>query len=287
VHFEWERLLTDFRGFTETQMQLMGGFPCPEYHFLLHALPDKHYHGVEHWNSTVMTLGPSEKIAAELYPELIGLASHELFHVWNVIRIRPAELLPYDFSRENYFPTGYVAEGLTTYYGDLFLARSGHFNTSNGAALSLTESSLDLWLDGYVAGVPGRKVSIYHKGALTALILDLEIRRLTQDARSLDDVVQMLWERYGQKEIGYSHADYVALAEEIAGQPLHDYFAACITGTAPLQERLAAALRHVGCGLEVAPQPGDDGNVQVVIKIEAETASLRQWLGIRPAREKA
>jgi predicted metalloprotease with PDZ domain len=206
--------------------------------------------------------------------------------------------LPYDFSRENYFPTGYVAEGLTTYYGDLLLARAGffsparylaelngtlnrHFTTSNGAALSLTESSLDLWLDGYVAGVPGRKVSIYHKGALTALLLDLEIRRLTGDARSLDDVVRGLWQRYGQKNIGYSHADYVALAEEVAGRPLHDYFAACITGTEPLHERLAAALRHVGCGLEVTPQPGDDGNVQVVIKMEVETASLRKWLGIR------
>jgi predicted metalloprotease with PDZ domain len=297
VHFDWEQLLNDFRGFTRAQMQMLGGFPCPDYHFLLHALPDKHYHGVEHWNSTVMTLGPAEKIAAELYPELIGLASHELFHVWNVIRIRPAELLPYDFSRENYFPTGYVAEGLTTYYGDLLLARSGffspaqylaelngtlnrHFMSSNEAALSLTESSLDLWLDGYVAGVPGRKVSIYHKGALTALILDLEIRRLTDDACSLDDVVQDLWERYGQKNIGYSHADYVALVEEVAGRPMGDYFQACITGTTPLQERLAAALRHVGCTLAITPQPGDGCNVQVAIAIEAETESMRKWLGI-------
>jgi predicted metalloprotease with PDZ domain len=297
VHFDWERLLADFRGFTRAQMQLMGGFPCPDYHFLLHALPDKHYHGVEHWNSTVMTLGPAEKIAAELYPELVGLASHELFHVWNVIRIRPAELLPYDFSRENYFPTGYVAEGLTTYYGDLLLVRSGffgparylaelngtlnrHFTTSNGAALSLTESSLDLWLDGYVAGVPGRKVSIYHKGALTALLLDLEIRRLTDDARSLDDVVRGLWERYGQKNVGYSHADYVALVAEVAGCPMDEYFAACITGTAPLHERLAAALRHVGCTLAVTPQPDDGGNVQVTIALGTETESLRKWLGL-------
>jgi len=302
VHFAWERLLEDFRGFTRVQMQLMGGFPCPEYHFLLHALPDKHYHGVEHWNSTVMTLGPAEKIADELYPELVGLASHELFHVWNVIRIRPAELLPYDFSRENYFPTGYVAEGLTTYYGDLLLARSGffgraaylaeltgtlnrHFTTGNGAALSLTESSLDLWLDGYVAGVPGRKVSIYHKGALTALLLDLEIRRMTGDMRSLNDVMRGLWERYGQKQVGYHHHDYVALVEAVAGRPMTEYFAACITGTGPLHERLAAALRHVGCGLEVTPQPGDAGNVQVRIIPGPETESLRKWLG-RPAPEK-
>lgn len=296
VHFGWERLLNDFKGFTEAQMRMMGGFPCPEYHFLLHALPDKHYHGVEHWNSTVMTLGPAEKIATELYPELIGLASHELFHVWNVIRIRPAELLPYDFSRENYFPTGYVAEGLTTYYGDLFLARSGffrptqylaelnrtlnrHFMNSNTAALSLTQSSFDLWLDGYAAGVPGRKVSIYHKGCLAALILDLEIRQLTGDEKSLDDVVQLLWGRHGQKNIGYYHDDYVALVEEVAGRPMTGYFADCIMGTVPLQERLAAALGHVGCGLDIVPLPDGSGNVQVVIRLQEETESLRNWLG--------
>jgi len=297
VHFSWERLLGDFRAFTAAQMQLLGGFPCPEYHFLLHALPDKHYHGVEHWNSTVMTLGPAEQIAGELYPELIGLASHELFHAWNVIRIRPAELLPYDFSRENYFPTGYAAEGLTTYYGDLFLARSGffkptqflaelnrtlnrHFMNSNRAALSLMQSSFDLWLDGYAAGVPGRKVSIYHKGALAALILDLEIRRQTGDQKSLDDVMRLLWERHGQTGIGYSHQDYVALVEEVAGTPMPDYFADCITGTVPLQNRIAAALRHVGCDLEVVDLPDHSGNVQVVIKLREATASLRKWLSI-------
>ena len=295
VHFDWDKLLHDFRSFTQAQMRMMGGFPCPEYHFLLHALDIQHYHGVEHWNSTVMTLGPAEKIGSELFPELVGLASHELFHIWNVIRIRPAELLPYDFSRENYFPTGYVAEGLTTYYGDLLLARSGfftpaqylaelnrtlnrHFMHSNNAALSLMQSSFDLWVDGYTAGVPGRKVSIYHKGALAALILDLEIRQMTRDEKSLDDVVRRLWERHGQRNIGYNHHDYIAAAEEVAGKSLTDYFAQCIEGTAPLQERLAQALRHVGCGLEIVDLPDTTGNVQVVIKLQEENNSLQKWL---------
>jgi predicted metalloprotease with PDZ domain len=295
VHFSWEQLLQDFRGFTEAQMHMMGGFPCPEYHFLLHSLSIQHYHGVEHWNSTVMTLGPAEKISSELYPELVGLASHELFHVWNVIRIRPAELLPYDLTRENYFPTGYVAEGLTTYYGDLLLARSGfftptqflaelnrtlnrHFMNSNTAALSLVQSSFDLWVDGYTAGVPGRKVSIYHKGALTALILDLEIRQLTRDEKSLDDVMRLLWERHGQRNIGYYHHDYISIAEEVGGESLSGYFAECIEGTTPLAERLAQALRHVGCDLEVAELPDNSGNVQVIIRLQEENTSLQKWL---------
>ncbi len=294
---DWEKVVNDFRNFTQVQINMMGGFPDPEYHFLLQALPFQHYHGVEHWNSTVITLGPTEKIPAELYPELIGLASHELFHVWNVIRIRPAELLPYDFTRENYFPTGYVAEGLTTYYGDLFLARSGfftpeqflaeltrtfnrHFMLSNTAALSLTQSSFDLWLDGYTSGVPGRKVSIYHKGALAALILDMEIRKETRNQRSLDNIVQLLWERFGKRGIGYSHEDYVQLAEEVAGKSLQNYFDECITGIVPMQERLAEALAYIGCRLEAAPLPENPGNIAIRIVLGEENENFRKWLGM-------
>ncbi len=292
-----EKLVNDFRSFTQAQVNMLGGFPDPEYHFLLQALPFQHYHGVEHWNSTVMTLGPTEKIPNELHPELIGLASHELFHVWNVIRIRPTELLPYDFTRENYFPTGYVAEGLTTYYGDLFLARSGfftpeqflaeltrtfnrHFTLGNTAALSLTQSSFDLWLDGYTAGVPGRKVSIYHKGALAALILDLEIRKETNNRKSLDNVVQLLWERFGKRGIGYSHEDYVQLAEEVAEKPLQDYFDECITGTAPLHQRLAAALSWIGCDLETGPVPENPGNLNIRIVQREVNEHFRKWIRV-------
>jgi predicted metalloprotease with PDZ domain len=290
----WDRLLTDFKHFTEVQMQLMGGFPCPEYHFLLHLLPFQHYHGVEHQNSTVMTLGPAEKLDL-LYAELVGLASHELFHTWNVIRIRPKELLPYDFTKENYFPTGYVAEGVTTYYGDLFLARSGffteqayldelsrtlnrHFSVANQAYLSLIQSSIDLWLDGYVAGVPNRKVSIYHKGSLAALILDLEIRKLTHDAKSLDDVMRLMWQRYGEKGIGYAHKDYIHAVADVVGQSFGEYFAACIEGTSPLAPRLAEALRHVGCTLEVRPVENAPGNLEVRIVLQEVNESLRKWL---------
>jgi predicted metalloprotease with PDZ domain len=120
----------------------------------------------------------------------LGVSSHELFHAWNIIRIRPKEMLPYDFTKENYFRTCFVAEGCTTYYGDLFLKRAGvfsdetyikelqvymkrHFENCAHATQSLADSSFDLWLDGYEKGIPNRKVSVYHKGALVALVLDL------------------------------------------------------------------------------------------------------------------
>jgi predicted metalloprotease with PDZ domain len=283
-------------------MQMMGGFPCKEYHFLFHWLPYQHYHGVEHQNSTVITLGPASQTAA-LYSEVLGISSHELFHTWNVIRIRPMELLPYDFTRENYFTTGFVAEGITTYYGDLFLARAAclpleayfaelsqtlnrHFMLANQASLSLLESSYDLWLDGYTAGAPGRKVSIYHKGALTALILDLELRQLTDDARSLDDVMRYMWEHFGQKEKGYTLADYQNAVATVAGRDYKEYFEECIEGTGSLENRLRKALHYVGCNVQVQPNEQNPGNIIVQLVLDPRRSPeaerhLLSWIGFQ------
>ena len=224
--FNADRLVRDFSLFSEQQIDLYGEFPERDYHFLTLILPVAHYHGVEHRNSTVLVLGPNDE-GEGLYQDLLGVASHELFHAWNIIRIRPVELLPYDFTKENYFQTCFVAEGVTTYYGDLMLRQSGvfdeaaylkelqvlfkrHFENNGRATQSLAESSWDLWLDGYEKGVPDRKVSVYHKGAVAALILDLHIRRLTNHARSLDDVMRIMWERFGKPFVSVTHSTTTA-----------------------------------------------------------------------------
>ncbi len=265
----WERLLADFRAFTEEQMRLFGGFPRPAFDFLVQVLPTPFYHGVEHTASTVLALGPAELLGTPaLYKELLGVACHELFHVWNVKLIRPAEMQPYDFTRENFFRTGYVAEGLTTYYGDYLLCRAGvftpeqyffelngvlrkHFDEDGWRHLSVADSSMDLWLDGYKAGVPGRKVSIYHKGCLAALLLDLELRRLSDGTRSLDDVMRGLWQEFGQTGTGYTEADYRRVVETVAEVPLDWYFNEVIEGLTPLEKLLSRALGTVGCQLLV------------------------------------
>jgi predicted metalloprotease with PDZ domain len=248
--FDRERLIRDFRRFSEAQIDLFGEFPESEYHFLTILLTTAHYHGVEHRNSTVLVLGPADE-GEGLYTDLLGIASHELFHAWNIIRIRPQELLPYDFTKETYFSTCFVAEGITTYYGDLMLLRSGVFNNAaylkelhvtfkrhfenNGRGFqSLVEASWDLWLDGYEKGVPDRKVSVYHKGAIVSLILDLYIRQVSNNTRSLDDVMRLLWQRFGKPFVGYTYADYRAIAEEVADEPLDWYFDTCITGNESL-----------------------------------------------------
>ena len=172
---DWSRIIQDFTAFTQEQITLFGDFPVQDYHFLNQLLPYKYYHGVEHSNSTVITLGPAELLMSKsLYKDFVGVSLHELFHTWNIKKIRPQEMMPYDYTQENYFRTGYVAEGLTTYYGDYLLARAGvytadeyfeelngvlskHFNDYGHQHYSVADSSFDLWLDGYKPGVPDRK----------------------------------------------------------------------------------------------------------------------------------
>ncbi|MBC7568311.1 MAG: M61 family metallopeptidase [Spirosoma sp.] len=265
--FDPAQVVSDFERFTARQLDLFGEFPERDYHFMTIVLPVSHYHGVEHRNSTMLVLGPNtEEESGGLYVDLLGVASHELFHTWNIIRIRPAELLPYNFTRETYFETCFVAEGVTTYYGDLMLRQSGvfddvaylkelqvtlkrHFEQNGRAAQSLVESSYDLWLDGYEKGVPDRKVSVYQKGAIAALILDLHIRKLSNHARSLDDVMRRMWADFGRPFVGYTLTDYRMATEIVAGESLNWYYDLCIFGNQPLNNLVNAYLNWVGLHL--------------------------------------
>ena len=227
-----------------------------------------------------------------MYTDLLGVSSHELFHAWNIIRIRPIELLPYDFTKENYFRTCFVAEGCTTYYGDLFLKRAGvfdhetyikelqvymkrHFENSGAARQSLTDSSFDLWLDGYEKGIPDRKVSVYHKGALAALILDLYIRRKTDHKQSLDDVMRLLWIRFGKPFIGYSLQDYIDIVEEVAGESIEWYWQECIFGNEQLDTRLNEAMTFVGLQMTTF----SNGSIQLNVLEDLHAQIQREkWL---------
>ncbi len=287
LHPNWKRIRTDFARFSREQIATMHEFPEAEFHFINLILPTAFYHGVEHRTSTMIVLGPDDE-GEGLYTDLLGVSSHELFHAWNIIRIRPTELLPYDFTKENYFTTCFVAEGCTTYYGDLFLRRAGvfddalyvkelqvymkrHFEGSGRATQSLLESSWDLWLDGYEKGIPQRKVSVYHKGALVALILDLYLRRKSDHARSLDDVMRRMWQEFGKPYIGYTYDDYKRIVEEIAGDKLDWYWAECIESATPLEARLNEMLAFVGLQMTTF----SNGNVQLNVLDDAR--ATRQW----------
>ena len=234
THFDRTRFIDQLQAFSNRMIADFGSFPEEEYHFIFQLLPYPHYHGVEHRRGTVITFGPASSLAEEeAMEELVGISCHELYHAWNVCRIRPKEFLPYDFSKETYTRAGLVLEGVTTYFGDLYLLKSGvyelptylrhlekivqregaHYGWKNA---SIEESSIDLWLDGYVAGIPDRKVNIYSRGALLSLCLDVI---LLQEGNSLAQVMKGMWENFGLPFKGYEVKDFEKLVSASVSNP--------------------------------------------------------------------
>ena len=263
---DWNRLKTDFVKFTSKQLADFTHFPASEFHFLIHSLPYSAYHGVEHLKSTVITLGPSYEIFGALYSELLGVSSHELYHVWNVKSIRPVEMFPYDFEKENYSKLGYVYEGVTTYLGDLYLLKSGvlnlgsylkefnkqlqkHFDNPGRFNYSVSKSSFDTWLDGYVAGAPGRKVSIYTEGCLLAFIADIKIRKATNNKFGIEEVMKRLYFDFARKGMGYSENDYQEIVESVSGESFESYFLDFVNGIVPYDFAIKESFKYLGLEL--------------------------------------
>lgn len=270
---DWERIIKDFKAFTDAQIEKFSEFPVKEYHFLNQILPYKTYHGVEHQKSTVITLGPSCDVFGELYKELLGVSSHELYHTWNVKAIRPIEMYPYDFTQENYSPLGYLCEGVTTYMGDLFLLKSGvfnreqylselntqlqrHFDNPGRFHYSVAESSFDTWIDGYVPGAPGRKVSIYTEGCLIAFITDVMLLRATNNKYGLDEVMKRLYFQFAVEGKGVSEQDYKSTIEAVLKGSYDTIFNDYIHGTKPFESLLTEALETLGLELHHTPDEG-------------------------------
>lgn len=270
---KWDTLLNDFQKFTDLQIKRFNEFPVKEYHYLFQILPIKAYHGVEHKTSTVILLGPSYDVFDDLYTELLGVSSHELYHTWNVKSIRPIEMHPYNYSEENYSPLGYLCEGVTTYLGDLFLFQSGvfdqeqyfkelsrqfqkHFDNHGRFNYSVAESSWDTWLDGYVAGAPNRKVSIYTEGCLLAFVTDIWLRKLNNENKGINDVMRALYFDFALKGKGVSEADYKAAVENVAGGESYDWlFNEYIHGTKAYESIIVEALECLGLHLVHVPSP--------------------------------
>jgi predicted metalloprotease with PDZ domain len=269
---DFQLLETDFRKFSKAQIEKFGDFPVDEYHFIFQILTHRTYHGVEHYNSTVISLGPSYDIMKKegWYNELLGVCSHELYHTWNVKQIRPTEMLPYDYSKENYTELGYLDEGVTTYYGDKFLLTSGvfdweryaktfnqllerHFNNFGVNNYSVAQSSFDTWLDGYVKGVPARKASIYTEGALIAFMTDVFILKNTNNEKSLNNVMKVLYTHFAKRGKGVSDEDYKTVVEEVSGVSYDEIYNDFLHGTKDYTEAIKRSLNYIGCDLHVVP----------------------------------
>lgn len=276
---DFEKMKADFTKFTATQLSFWGDFPVKEYHFLFQVLPFKFYHGVEHQKSTVIAIGPGYGInKGKTYEDILGVSCHELFHTWNIKYIRPAEMLPYDLSKENYARTGYVYEGFTTYYGDLLLLSSGvfsteqyfetleerlhkHFHNYGRFNLSVAHSSWETWLDGYVPGAPYRKTSIYDEGNLVAFMLDVLIMKHTGNQKGLRDVCRMLYNEFGKLNKGYTEKDIIALCEKTAGVSLAVFFDRYVYGTEDFEPQLTECFGYLD--MEMVKTPSHQVNESV------------------------
>ena len=263
----WKKLKKDFTAFTKSQINHFGGFPVDEYHYFFQITPFRSYHGVEHTKNTVLLLGPGNEIMDKRYEDLLGVCSHELYHTWNIKAIRPIEMYPYDYTKENYFRTGFVAEGVTTYMGDLMLYNSGVFNwnefvkTQNQNLerhlmnygrfnLSVADSGFDNWLDGYKLGAPNRKTSIYPDAALCMLMVDIEIIKNSNGKSSLHSVMKELYKEFALKSRGYSENDFQNICVKYGGEKVKEIFKNHIYGTNNYIPSLETALDLVGLQLK-------------------------------------
>jgi predicted metalloprotease with PDZ domain len=266
-NLDMARLQQDLKAICETQIAFFEPktkkAPMDRYVFLTMAVGDG-YGGLEHRASTALicaradlptTAAPKTAEPSEGYTKFLGLCSHEYFHTWNVKRIKPAVFAPYDLQVENYTPLLWLFEGFTSYYDDLMLVRSGIISEATyfkllgktvGSVLrgsgrtkqSVAESSFDAWSKYYRQdeNAPNAIISYYTKGSLVGLALDLTIRAKTGGAKSLDDVMRALWERYGRDFYtggarGVTEKEVEALFDEISGVRLKPVFDRYIRGT--------------------------------------------------------
>lgn len=216
----------------ETQQKFWGTIPYENYVFL--NIAAEAGGGLEHDNSCVLMTSRWQQKKRENYLNWLSLVSHEFFHTWNVRRLRPKELQVYNYEREQLFDELWIAEGITSYYDDLFVARcglmtqdeylerlsktiSGLQGTPGRELQSLADSSKDAWIKLYRPDENSHnsRISYYVKGAVLAALLDVQIQQATQGQACLDDVMRKLWQDHQQT--GYTSADFNRIVSEVAG----------------------------------------------------------------------
>ncbi|MDT4897569.1 MAG: hypothetical protein QOH25_2646 [Acidobacteriota bacterium] len=267
-NYDTERMRRDVQKLVETQVQMMGDIPYRDYTFILHAYtrPDG---GLEHRNSVSMIVERHSFRPDSTQGGFLSLVSHEFFHLWNVKRIRPDALGPFDYTKENYTKLLWVAEGITDYYGLLMLRRAGfikedeYLGRLSGSIesvqsrpgrfeMSVEEASFDAWIKYYRQDENSinSQISYYDKGHLLGLLLDLEIRRLSNGAKSLDDVMRYLYAEFYKKNRNYTPEDFQRAAERMAGASLENFFSRYVRGREELDYN--ASLGAVGLQLGAA-----------------------------------
>ena len=249
-YWDVDKAAKDVEKIVAAHHKMWGNVPYPRYVFFNMIVESGG--GLEHDNSTVLMTSRWRFRVEKDYKRWLNLVSHEFFHTWNVRRLRPRGLRKYNYERENYTDSLWIAEGITSYYESLALIRCGLLKQSeylDGLSSdidgvekspgknvqSLSESSRDAWIKFYRPDENSRntRVSYYGKGAVAAFLLDAEIRRATENKKSLDDVMRMMFKRH--EKDGYLAEDFRAAVAEVAGKELTDWFRTHIDTPSPME----------------------------------------------------
>ncbi len=277
-------LVSDFKRIAEEEIKLLGGdIPYKSYTYIIHLL-EKGGGGLEHLNSFVVQIGRWNFSEDKIYKKFLGLVSHEYFHLWNVKRIRPAALGPFDYDFENHTKSLWVAEGWTSYYDNLILRRCGLIDNKEYFEFidvevndimrfegrfnqSLSESSFDTWIKFYRKdeNFNNSQVSYYTKGALVSLMLNIELIKSTSAEMSLDNALRMLYDDYKKDNSkGFTDERVKEVCEIVCGKNLDEFWKLYISGTAELP--LGSYLSE--CGLELL---NENESAQCTLDIEAKS----------------
>lgn len=289
-----EKLRDDVERIVRAQCNIFGGLPYEHYTFILH-LSDRGTGGLEHLNSTTCGTQRFAFKSRKKYRWVLQLFSHEFFHLWNVKRIHPEMLGPFDYNQEVYTHLLWAMEGFTDYFATLALRSAELFSPKEyldnladsikayekkpgRLVQSLSESSFDTWIKLYKpdADSPNRTISYYLKGDLVGTCLDLEIRHRTANKYGLDEVLRRLYERYGAHGTGFPESVYQETVEEVAGSSFDEFFQQYIDGTTPVP--FDHFLGYAGLTVDRKyknPDPDSDDD-----KKKDEPSNPVAWMGI-------
>lgn len=262
-----KRLIDDTRTIVETEAGLFGGrLPYESYDLLLHLSP-RGRGGLEHRSSAALIAPVGSFTTREGYLDLLSLIAHEVFHAWNVKRIRPAGLAPYRYEEECYTRLLWWFEGATSYYDwrvlvlsrlcsvdeylDHIAGELGYLDQTHGRLVqSLEEASFDAWIKLYRPDENSSNsgVSYYRKGELVCALLDIEIRARTAGNATLDGILKHLWDEYGSRERPVPEDGMQAIFESVAKTDLGDLFEAWIR--TPTEIDYGRTLARVGLAIE-------------------------------------
>jgi predicted metalloprotease with PDZ domain len=255
--FDGARAAKDLEAIVQEQRRFWGSLPYDKYLFLNILTGNEAGGGLEHLNSTTLITSRFTTRTRRSYLAWLELASHEYFHAWNVKRLRPVELGPFDYENEVHTKSLWIAEGVTDYYGELLVHRAGlssrdeyldnlssHIETVQTAPGRLIQSaelaSFDAWIKYYRPdeNSVNTSISYYEKGLVIAFVLDAKIRKATGGSKSLDDVMRAAYQKYAGTR-GFTPEDFRAVAEQVAGTSLKSFWDAAVTGTAELDYKEA------------------------------------------------